>query len=94
MSNVVEFLERIGQDSSLRDVARVDLKQALNDAEIDPAVQTAIINGDGKRLEELLSAKSNVCAIVFTTQEDDDDNSRQELPLNLLAGDVKANVAA
>lgn len=41
-----------------------ELAKTLTDAQIDPLLQTAILSGDRRRLENLLSAKSNVCCLI------------------------------
>jgi hypothetical protein len=70
MSNVIDFLERIGQDADLRYAADNRLEQALANANIEPELRMAIANGDQSKIETLLGAKANVCAIVFPAEDD------------------------
>jgi hypothetical protein len=46
MTDVIDFLERMGQDAQLRHASLDDLQQALNSAEIAPELQTVILAGN------------------------------------------------
>ena len=46
MSNFMEFLEQMGQDAQLRYATSDELEQALTRAQIEPAVQAAVLAGD------------------------------------------------
>jgi hypothetical protein len=70
MSNVIDFLERMGQDADLRHVDRAKLEQALANTNIQPELRTAVASGDQTKIEALLGAKANVCAIVFPAEEE------------------------
>ena len=39
MSNVIDFLERLGKDAHLRHASDAQLEQALISAQIDPAIR-------------------------------------------------------
>ena len=81
MSNVIGFLERMGQDAQLRHADNNEMELALNRAEIDPNLQTAILNGDQVQLEALLGARTNVvCAIMPGKEEDDEEGDEHPLP--------------
>lgn len=81
MSNVIDFLERLGTDAHLRNASDVELEQALVNAQIDPTVREAILAGDQKRLERLLGATTNVCCVVYAPmREDDDEESEEQQP--------------
>src|SRR5882757_4690768 len=69
MSNVISFLESVGQDAALRHATKEELELALNKAQIDPALQTAILEKDQRQIEALLGAASNVCCGVFPGKE-------------------------
>jgi hypothetical protein len=73
MSNVIAFLETMGQDASLRHAGQTDLSLALTHAQIDPELQAAILDKDQQQLEMLLGAQTNVCCAVFPVKEDEDD---------------------
>jgi hypothetical protein len=73
MSNVIDFLERWGQDSQLRHATSAELEQALLHAGIEPAGRAAILGADRCTLESLLGARSRlVCAILVPEDEDEE----------------------
>jgi len=71
MSNVIEFLEKMGQDASLRHATSAQMKAAMIDANIGSTFQSALLGGDRQQIETLLGAKANVCAIVFPVEGDE-----------------------
>ena len=72
MSNVINFLERMGQDAHLRHASRHELEIALLHADIDPALQAAIMRSEQSVLEELLGLGTNVCCLVAPGKDEDD----------------------
>jgi hypothetical protein len=90
MSNVIDFLESMGQDAALRHVTGQNLRQAMNDAKIDPALQAAIIAGDQAKIETLLGAKTNICAMIFPVESDEGNDRSNEVGMKsenaILAG--------
>lgn len=79
MSNVIDFLERMGRDAWLRHASQGDVEQALVRAQIDPELQEAILAKDQRRLELLLGA-CNVCCSQEPGNDDDDDDDTEESP--------------
>lgn len=79
MSNVIGFLEKMGQDAQLRHAPCNELERALTQAEIDPALQAAILGGDQHQIEVLLGTKTNVCCLVHAPENDDDAEQGNEL---------------
>ena len=57
MSNVIDFLERLGEDSALRYAPRKELDGAMQAAGISPELRTALTSGDQSSLEKLLGAR-------------------------------------
>jgi hypothetical protein len=78
MSNVIDFLERMGQDAKLRYAVGEEFATALAAAGIDPAVRAALVNEDRPRLEALLGASANVCSMVHRPEEPDEGESVEE----------------
>ncbi|HEY4367072.1 MAG TPA: hypothetical protein VGN07_07520 [Steroidobacteraceae bacterium] len=78
MANVIDFLQRLGQDAQLRHAAGTQLEEALEQAEIDPAVRAAILADDRSQLEALLGATTNVCCLVRPSEEEDDDEGDED----------------
>ena len=66
MTNLLNFLERMGADSRLRDAAGENLARVLGDAGIDGAAGRAILTADRGELESLLGAATNVFCSLHT----------------------------
>ena len=75
MSNVLEFLERVGQDWQLRHADPAALRYAMQQAGIDESLHPALLTRDARRLEALLNLTGNVCCAVHPAHEEaaDDD---------------------
>ena len=73
MSNVVGFLECVGQDARLRHASKDELDLALTGMQIAPEVQSAILGRDQVLLNTLLNAKSIICCGMAPGKEDDDE---------------------
>jgi hypothetical protein len=71
MSNVIDFLIRLGSDSSLRHADSARLAHELALAAIDPELQAAILAGDQQRLENVLGARTNVICGLSPAEPDD-----------------------
>ncbi|MDB6105384.1 MAG: hypothetical protein JWO52_5383 [Gammaproteobacteria bacterium] len=79
MSNVIDFLEKWGQDSQLRHATSAELEQALLRAGIEPAARGAILGTDRRTLESLLGARSRiVCAVMAPEEEEEEDEDGEE----------------
>ena len=78
MSNVIDFLQRLGQDSDLRRAPRTALELALAETGIDPALREALLRADQRKLESLLGADTNVCAMSPGKKEDDEEEEDDE----------------
>jgi len=78
MSNIVDFLERLGRDAQLRYAASAEVEEALLRAQIAPALRAALLAEDSRRLEALLGVKANVCCMVHVPDDDDDDDEDEE----------------
>lgn len=80
MPDVIEFLERLGRDASLRHAPLGVLEQALRDAQIEPQLRAALMRGDQAAVEAVLGA-NNVCCMIFApspdSEEEESDESRR-----------------
>jgi hypothetical protein len=74
MSNVIDFLERMGQNAQLRHGSQSELEHALAAVEIDQELQAAILAKDHGRLEALLG-QVNVCCAQFPDKDDEDEDT-------------------
>jgi hypothetical protein len=87
MSDVIDFLEKWGQDARLRHATSAELAQALTEARIDPFVRKALVGADRRHLEFLLGAQSNVCCLIFTPDKEEEEEEEQEGPQEEEEGD-------
>jgi hypothetical protein len=75
MPNVIELLEKMGQDSQLRHATHSQLTRTFDEAGIAPNVREAALSGDRARLEQLVGATHTVCCIVFRSDEDEEEDA-------------------
>lgn len=78
MSNVIDFLERMGQDADLRHASDELLEEALRNSGIEPALRAALLGQDRPALEALLGTESTVCCIVFKEDEEEEEEPEEE----------------
>jgi hypothetical protein len=78
VSNLIEFLERIGQDSDLRYAGSEMLEEALREAGIDPALRAAILGKDQRVIEDLIGAQPNICCTVHREDEEEEEPEEEE----------------
>jgi hypothetical protein len=76
MSNVIDFLERMGQDARLRCAPQSEVELALENAQIDPELRAAILAKDQPRLAVLLG-QGTLCCMQFPAKEDDDEDTEE-----------------
>jgi hypothetical protein len=84
MSNVIDFLERMGRDAQLRSATGLEVEAALLRAGIEPNTRAAILGGDQLLLESLVGASHNICCMINVpdeeeeSEEEDDDDGKEE----------------
>jgi hypothetical protein len=79
VSEVIEFLERLGCDARLRHASNDEVEQALAQAGIADPVRATILWGDRPALESLLGAKANVfCGVVVPAEPDEQEPDEQD----------------
>jgi hypothetical protein len=78
VSNVIDFLQRLGQDADLRHAPRTALELTLAEADIDPALREALLGADQRKLESLLGADTNVCAMVSPGKKEEDEEEDED----------------
>lgn len=77
MSDVIDFLERMGQDAQLRHGSQEEVELALASAEIAPELQAAIVAKDQAQLGGLMG-QTPLCAVYFPGQEDEEQEDETE----------------
>jgi hypothetical protein len=78
VSNVIDFLQRLGQDADLRHAPRTALEQALAEAGIDPALREALLGADQRKLESLLGVDTNVCAMISPGKKEEEEEDEED----------------
>jgi hypothetical protein len=73
MSNVIGFLEKVGQDARLRHASRDEVELALAAEQMSPELQIAILAKDQPRLETLLG-RSHFCCVMFPVKEGEEES--------------------
>jgi hypothetical protein len=85
MSNVIEFLERMGADAAFRFAAPNAVERAAAEAQIDGALRAAIVRGDADKLSALVGARENVCCIVAVPSDGEDEDEGDDKKVALSA---------
>lgn len=78
MSNIVDFLENVGQNASLRYASAGELQRMLADIQVDPEVRDAVLAKDQARLTALAGAKNVCCMLVPAMVQSDRDSDKEE----------------
>ena len=73
MTDVIDFLERIGQDAHLRHGSQDELEHALSSTQLAPEVRSAILVKDQAQLESLLG-QVPLCGMFFPSKEDEEES--------------------
>ena len=96
MSNVIDLLERMGQDARLRHASQDEVELALACAQIDPELRAAILAKDQRRIEALLGGSNVYCALMPGKEDEDGDTEEspsrddEEITLRSALDDVTA----
>ncbi len=77
MTDVIDFLERMGQDAQWRHASQDEVELALTSAEIAPELQAAILARDQAHLETLLG-QAPVCGCFFPGKEEEEEGDEDE----------------
>ncbi len=77
MTDVIDFLERIGQDAQLRHGSQDELELALSSTDLAPDLQSAILAKDQARLGTLLEQVPQ-CNVFFPSKEDEEQDDESE----------------
>jgi hypothetical protein len=78
MSDLIDFLERMGSDSQSRFSTGPELEEALAQAGIEPGVRSAVLAGDRPRLEALIGASPIVCTMINVPDEEEEEEDDEE----------------
>lgn len=79
MSNVIQLLQKIGEDAVLKSTGPSTIADAAERNEISAELADALLAGDQGRLVALLGASTNVfCAVLPAKDDDDADEEKQD----------------
>ena len=78
MSNVIDFLERMGRDGKLRHASTKDMEGALEVAQIDPQLAAAILAKDSALIESLLGDSKIYCALMPGKQDKEEEGEGED----------------
>ncbi len=78
MSEVIGFLQEMGQSATLRHATKSSLYKALNAQGVDQTAQWAIIGGDVARLTAVLSASTGLICILAVAEDDGEQAAAQQ----------------
>jgi hypothetical protein len=78
VSNVIDFLQRLGQNADVRHAPRTELELALAEANIDPALRQALLGTDQRKLENLLGVDTDVCCVIAPGRKEEEDEDEDE----------------
>jgi hypothetical protein len=89
MADVIDFLERMGQDAALRHASEAVLEQAMRDAQMAPRQRAALLSGDRAEIEAAIGADGNVCCAVFAPEQEEKESQEPRRPKAVLGVDNK-----
>jgi hypothetical protein len=78
MSDLIDFLERMGGDSQSRFATGPELEEALTRAGIEPSVRSAVLAGDRTQLESLIGASPIVCNMINVPDEEEEEEDDED----------------
>jgi hypothetical protein len=64
MPDVIDFLERMGQDAALRHAPEAVLEQAMREAQMSLRARAALTSGSRAAIKAVVGAENNVCCCV------------------------------
>ena len=80
MPDVIDFLERMGQDAALRHAPEAELERAMRDAQMSPRARAALMSGSRAAIEAIVGAQGNVCCVVHAPLPEREDESEVTRP--------------
>lgn len=76
MSSVIDFLEKIGSDATLRDASPEEMELAMEEVQIEAPLRSAILNQDTSALQALL--RQVPLFIIQIPHEDEPEEEEEE----------------
>ena len=79
MWDPITLLETIGADANLANASAAQLGESLEDAGLEPALRSALLQGDPAALRELLRAPDIVCCLIDPGKEDEEEEEEDDV---------------
>ncbi|QDO85478.1 hypothetical protein FM037_22255 [Shewanella psychropiezotolerans] len=84
MSNIIQLLERMGQDSELQ--TEQSFEQAIQESALTHELKQSLLNRDDISLKRQLDVCPDVvCAMVAHEEDDEDSTDIESSPLSIVA---------
>lgn len=77
MPDIVDFLERVGQDALLNRASRGELESLLAGVKLDQQAREALVAGDRQKLEALFDV-APLCAMLIPGEEQEDEQEDED----------------
>jgi hypothetical protein len=78
MSNIVDFLENVGQNASLRYASRAEMQRMLANSLLDQDAADAVLAQDQHKISALLQTENIYCKCLLMSGMNDDDEGLEE----------------
>lgn len=79
MLDVIDFLEKMGQDAQLRHASQEEVELVLSSSEVAPVAQAALLAKNQAQLEVLLG-QVPLCSVFMPGQEEEEEDDSEETP--------------
>jgi hypothetical protein len=86
MSNIIDFLERMGRDAQLRHASQNEVELALASEQVDLELQAAILAKNPSQLGVLLGQGVFCCMQEPGKEDEDEDDDTEESPSREVSG--------
>ena len=77
MSDIIDFIEKLGADARLRTASAQELEAALKRAGLETTLWTSVLEMNQKELESLVGARSNVCSLVYSPDQEEEEEEEE-----------------
>jgi len=78
MSNIVDFLENVGQNASLRYASSNEMRRVLASSQLDQNAVDAVLAQDMQKISALLKTENIYCKCLLMAGMNDDDEAMEE----------------
>lgn len=78
MADVIDILEALGADSDLADGTSASCDAFLQREGAEPALRSALLDGDADALQALLRAPDTVCCLINPHEPDDEEDEEDD----------------